>query len=543
MITEMNFLPFNEYYGTMGIHIFGAVIQFFSNVDVLLIPRYFVFYSFGVSTLIMYNLLKRIFKKRNFAYLGVFILTFSSLGFSYTMMQFWPTSLSMILCFFIFFFLYVRLQNFVVVDRPSKKKVLSNLFSTYIFLIMIFVSSLLSHSLTTIILILSFTFVWLIYFIKDYRRGIDFVLLSVFIIIFFTFYNFSLISGHFWFIGPFSLPWYIFVGAGIGGGILIWRLQNSILYTKGRFSNTIKGGEYGYYKTIEDKIIIPFVFILIFSSLVLYFISLLFILSLNLSTLFVGFEYLIFPSFGIWGLILYQKKTRGKALFVWGIFYALIILGLFFFIGSFLDYFGFLNRMIYLSAPMIIIGFLSYIYKLVKLKSFNSLKYCLIVLFIIGFSLFAEFNYQFNTNDDYQTEKRDVSVVQWYSDYSDEKNAILYEAGWNFLFMYYDYPFDDKDQSLGGMDICVFLKHMDYLLDPDNHFDENGTNLLQLLKQEYGTELYLLLNDIYLSSGGVNIFRRLSAEDYEKYYQMDYMNRICSSKSPTGEIKPLYWII
>ena len=542
MITEINYLPLNEYYGTVGFHIFGSVIQFFSSVDVLLIPRYFVLYSFTVSALVMYILLKRIFKNNNYANFGVFILTFSSLGFSYTMIQFWPTSIATIFGTFIFFFLYVRLQNFIDVDRPSIKKVFSNIIISYILLTMFFISALLTHSLTTVILLVSYLFVWFIYFLKDHIRGFDFILLVFFMSIFYIFYNFTLISGHFWLFSDFSIPWYIFVGVGIVGGILIWRLQNSILYTKGRFSHTIKGGEYKYYKTIEDKIIIPLIFILIFSSMAIYFISILYGFNLNLTTVFVGFEYLIFPAFGVWGLILYQKKTRGKSLFIWGILLALIILALLFFVGSHL-YFYFLNRVIYISAPIIVIGFISYIYKLNKLKSFNSFKYCFIVLFIIGFSILAEYNYQYTTLDDYQTEEREVSVVQWYSENANQKNAIISEFGWEFLFMYYEYPYNNKNETLRTNDIMFFLRFMDDMCDPDNHYDDNGENVLQSLKKQYGSELFLLLSDFYFSEIDANVFRRLSEEEVERYYQMDYMNKICSSKSPTGETQPLYWII
>ena len=84
---------------------------------------------------------------------------------------------------------------------------------------------------------------------------------------------------------------------------------------------------------------------------------------------------------------------------------------------------------------------------------------------------------------------------------------------------------------------------MDYLFNPDDHFDENGTNVLQALKEEYGTDLYLLIDNFYFSNEGWQVFKELTEEDYEEYYQMDYLNRICSSKYLNGENKPLYWVI
>ena len=76
-ITEVNYVPMNEYYGALGLHIFGAVFHFFSGLDLILLPKFYLFYTIPISSLIIYNLLRRIFKNKNLAIFGVFLL-FSS---------------------------------------------------------------------------------------------------------------------------------------------------------------------------------------------------------------------------------------------------------------------------------------------------------------------------------------------------------------------------------------------------------------------------------------------------------------------------------
>ncbi|MCK4287297.1 MAG: hypothetical protein KAX18_13895, partial [Candidatus Lokiarchaeota archaeon] len=170
-ITDINYLPVSDYFGTFGFHIFGAVIHFFSGLDIFLIPKFFVFYTFSISSLITYILLKRIFRKKNLAILGIFILNISSLGFLNMMYQFWPSSLALILGLTLFFLLYIRLQSFTQEKEPNYNKIFSNMFFSYLLFIVIFISCLLIHSLIAIILLASYLWVYLIYFVKSYRRG------------------------------------------------------------------------------------------------------------------------------------------------------------------------------------------------------------------------------------------------------------------------------------------------------------------------------------------------------------------------------------
>ncbi|MFW9873180.1 MAG: hypothetical protein ACFFG0_08775, partial [Candidatus Thorarchaeota archaeon] len=173
IITEENILPLKGYHGTMGFSIFGAVINFFSGVSHTLIPKYFVVYTFFLSAILFYSISIRIFKRKNLAIFSVFIIEFSSLGFSNMITHYWPSGSVLIKFLAIFLLLYIRLHKFVQLDRPTKSEIQSNMFLIYGLIIIIFVSSVLTHIITSIFFLLSLLWLYLIYFLKDYRRGID----------------------------------------------------------------------------------------------------------------------------------------------------------------------------------------------------------------------------------------------------------------------------------------------------------------------------------------------------------------------------------
>ncbi|MFW9989151.1 MAG: hypothetical protein ACFFC3_10880, partial [Candidatus Odinarchaeota archaeon] len=146
----MTFLPLNEYYGSLGFHIFSSILHFFSGVDIALIPSYFTFYTILLSALVFYNLLTKIFKNENLALFGVFILEAPFLGFNYMMYQFWPSSLVLIQGLFIFDLLYKRFLNLTKINRPTNEVLFKDLFLYYFLIIIVFISASLTHSLTTI---------------------------------------------------------------------------------------------------------------------------------------------------------------------------------------------------------------------------------------------------------------------------------------------------------------------------------------------------------------------------------------------------------
>jgi hypothetical protein len=82
----------------------------------------------------------------------------------------------------------------------------------------------------------------------------------------------------------------------------------------------------------------------------------------------------------------------------------------------------------------------------------------------------------------------------------------------------------------------------DTYLNPSLHI-QNGINVLTNLKKVFNTSIYLLVSKHYYNAFSSSIFSELSDEEVEEYYHLNYLNRIFSSKSYTGEDSPLYWVI
>lgn len=547
-IVKMNHLPLKEYYGSLGLGIFGAVIHFFCGVDFILIPKFFIFYTIPISALIFYNILMRIFNNQNLAFFGVFILEFSGLGFAYMMYQYWPAHLVLIQTLTIFFLLYVRLQKFMKIERPTKKEVFSDMIFFYSLITFIFISTILTHVLTSIILLLSFIWIFLIYFAKDYRRGFDFLLLCSLFVIFLLFLYFGLSSEHFYFfdaidISSFSLILLLAaIGIGIAGAILVWRLKNSIKFTTGRFTKTIKGEQYPYYKTIEDKVIIPLALGIITILAVLYYIGNLLVFKLPITTIFTGVEIMLFVIFAIWGITLFQKKPRGKPMMIWGIFLA------FFFLAVFVIDILTINRkywarIIFMAPPLIVIGFISYIYKLIKTKSIREKGTKFFIIFLIGFSLCTTYFHEYEIVPYVSLTKRQVGGAQWYSEHTSDKNVIITEFGLKYMFMYYDYPYNEKDENIDGKDTNYYEDTRDNdLFKPEEHVDD-GENKLQELKEEKGTDVVITLDDQYYYNKGYDTYQYVDKEEQEEYYELQYLNRIYNAKSRDGSENPIYWVI
>ena len=324
--------------------------------------------------------------------------------------------------------------------------------------------------------------------------------------------------------------------------LFIWKVQKSIIFTKGRYKLIITGKRSGKYKKIEEKIIIPLIFSITISFTFLFLIANLFWFNFHIVNIFYVAEILIISSFAVWGLVLYQKKPKGKPLFLWAIG-LLVLLG-----AGFIFNILFLSNMIwqrilYLIPPAIVIGFVSYIYKLIKIGSIRAIKLKMLILFIVCFSLFSTYFYESVAFEVFNLKRRDVSNIRWYSRYTSDRNVIISEFGWKHVFKYYDYPFDNKSEALLYNETDFFLKYDIDLFPPENHFDENGTNILQEIKDEYNTDVYITFDGIYIINKGFELFGQLTDEEEEIYYTLDYLNKICSSMTQNGEETPIFWVI
>jgi len=203
---------------------------------------------------------------------------------------------------------------------------------------------------------------------------------------------------------------------------------------------------------------------------------------------------------------------------------------------------GFWLRIIHLSSPSIIIGFISYIYKLVKIKAFEYKKFSIIVSIIIFFSLISAFSYDNTVFRHFSLERRELNSIYWYSEYTSNKGLVAIEFGWHYGIMYYDYPYDQNNESL-GLDSVAYIKYVNSsILKPEEHIS-NNKNILQQLKNQYNTDFYIFLTDYYLVYGGWTFYDSLNQTQIRQYYNLPYLNRICSSKSIDGLIEPIYWVI
>ena len=543
IITKFNFIPFENYHKTMGLNIFEAVITFFSGVDHALIPRYFVFYTFFLSSLIFYNISLRIFKNQHLAIFSVFILEFSSLGFSIMMIQYWPSGLSLIMCLMVFFLLYNRLQNFVQLEPPIKRIILKNIISTYILITLIFVGAILTHVITAAIFLFSFLWLYLIYFLKDQSRGIDFIFLLGLLLVFLLFIAMGIGSDHFRFFIPQNIPWYFLPSIGIAGivsgAFILWKILKTIDFTKGKFKSTIKGKKYN---KLEKKVVIPFIYII--STLLMISILILNIIWFDFKVINIlnTSEIVLFSALSFWGLIIFQKKPKGKILLIWGsALVILLLLGLIFniFAINVLVW----ERILYLLPPIIVIGFISYIYKLIKSGSIKNIRLKLFILGIITFSLFTTYFNESSSFEIFTMKKREVSTLQWYSNNTSNNNIVLAEFGWNYVINYYDYPFDNITKALLYNKSISIIARVEDLFPPDNHINESGVNKLREIKKKYDSEMYIIFEDDYIIDKGFELFGRLTPEQSEEYYNLVYLNKICSSKTEDNREIPLFWVI
>jgi len=240
--------------------------------------------------------------------------------------------------------------------------------------------------------------------------------------------------------------------------------------------------------------------------------------------------------------VIFQNKAKGKPLFLWLLSFVFIILA-----GLLSDVLrgslSFISRLFYLASPIIAIGFLSYVYKLIKTGKIKKLQIKLFFLFFVSFSATASYLELFSSIDFFSINNNELSAVQWYLQNSDDRNLLVLEFGWNPVFLYYDYPYEEKNSSLPMTTTQDFITFNNILIVPDNHFYENGTNILQELKEHRNMDVYILLTKNYLTTGEMEFFGELTEEQYESYYSLTYLNRIFSVKKENGESLPYYWVI
>ncbi len=511
-----------------------------------MLPKYFILYTLPLSSLIVYNLLLRIFKNKNLATFGVFLLAFSSLGFIYMNTQFWPSGIVLIQGLFIFFLIYLRLQYLINEKIPKKKEILSNLLFSYILSTLVFISSILTHSLIAMIFIFSYLWIYSIYFVNNYKRGFDFLLLVFFLCIFFIFYNLNISTGHFRVFIPVTiLPWYsFFIGIvvfTIFELIILKHYRRSLDFTKGRFKLIIFGKKNRIYRKIEEKYLIPVVLSSIIILCSLFAIGNLLIFKFDILSIFNTFDIIILCLMSFWGLLLYQYKPKGKPLFFWFLAQGIILL-LFFLFDVLIKVTGYYSRIFYIASIVITIGLVAYFYKSIKMNTIQNRNFKIFFLLLIIFTLIISFFQNSVTIENFSLKNQEVISVRWYSNYTYNRQVIISEFGWSPIFMFYDYPYETNYDKLPFREIHYFLLVENQFVHPSLHHSEGG-NILKELKLSYNTEVILILPKKYYLEFSWQFFDQLSEEEIEEYYTLDYLNRIFSAKGEDGEDTPYYWVI
>ena len=189
-----------------------------------------------------------------------------------------------------------------------------------------------------------------------------------------------------------------------------------------------------------------------------------------------------------------------------------------------------------------IIGFVSYLYKIIKLNSFQKRKFKLFLVFYVIFSIYTSYLFDSTSKDMFFLREQEVKSIQWYSKFTTKEEVIISKFGWYAIFIYFDYPFEDKNKDLELEGINYFLIIDDQYVHPSLHIS-NGINILKDLKSSYNTEVILILPKEYYLPFNWQFFDQLSDEELEAYYHLDYLNRIFSAKGENGEETPYYWVI
>jgi hypothetical protein len=365
--------------------------------------------------------------------------------------------------------------------------------------------------------------------------------------IFLLFYSLNISTGHFnVFSRLSSFPiQYIVLGLIAGASAIVLYILYARMDTKfttGRYKLIIFGKMKRFYKVIEDRFIIPILITLVILFTITFLITNSIWLNINLLFIFVGIELVLYIVIALWGFVVFRYKPRGRAIWLWTMALAyLIFAGIIF--DAFTDTLHFYTRILYISSVVIVIGFISYFQKLKKLGGRKETKSIILMISIVFFSLITSFANLSVTMEIYSLKNREVSTIQWYSNYTSEINTIISEVGWEHVFVYYNYPFDNQSYDLSFKEIHNFIYANDDLMHPINHVLSNGSNILTEMKKDSEMDTYLLLSDFYLISSGSSIYGELTPEEIELYYNLNYLNRIFSAKSENGEDLPIYWVI
>ncbi len=233
---------------------------------------------------------------------------------------------------------------------------------------------------------------------------------------------------------------------------LVRFFKKSLTFTDNSYKRLIFGEKTRFYTIFEKKIFIPLCIGIALISSLFYIMANFLFFNLDPTSMLVAFEITLYICVAVWGIFVFRHKPRGSILWLWTlILVALSVGGLLF--DAFSSEIPLASRLLYMSSLALGIGFISHIYKLIKIGHISKIKNRLFLSFLIIISLYSSlFNVALGI-DFMSLDKQDVTGVQWYEQYSSNGSVIITEFGWNWALIYYGYPFESSQGSGSLTDI------------------------------------------------------------------------------------------
>jgi hypothetical protein len=179
------------------------------------------------------------------------------------------------------------------------------------------------------------------------------------------------------------------------------------------------------------------------------------------------------------------------------------------------------------------IGFLSYLYKLIKTEQIKIKVVKILIISFIVFSLISTFIEEEPYFKSFSIEKHELNNLIIYSKFTNSSNVLILEFGWEYPIIYYEYPYGEKE--VYPFDLFDYIFVEEKFIDPDLHFLH-----LEELEDTHNAEVYILLTDYYTSLSGWENFGSVSKDKILRYFNLSYLSRICSTKTIDGMDKPIY---
>jgi hypothetical protein len=507
-------LPFADYYGLLGFHVFAAAFALLGEYNALFVAQWFCIYLVINGTMAFFLLVYRLFDNPQWGILGAILGLATPLGFLYGTNEFWPNALALPFALYCMYFLFDA--NLRTNFSQAEKK-------WYIFLgILLPIVLCMIHNVIFVTFWGAAVFFQLM-FRKSKRIQIASLIclgigMAYFLLYNYLFYNSILISN------PqilFSLPWwmYIFVPPAIYIGYKV--LKKMVDVPPGSFEDLLhnKATDAGVIQFLEKKHKYFILFLCVGVPIAIEAIltsgfngtSLDFVVG-TIDMLFI----IAFIEIAVLGLLIIRRKENwGRAIFYWGIFFTLG-----FAVYSLYDYFyshqDLINRMLMFSTPALLVLAAVYFYRVINSVPSHGERANKYILLIVVASLV------FNMIGD--------SQVQGVTTYDATSASYLGSATVpNSVFVaafLWDYPINFYSANETNTNY-----NYSYYLFPQNETTQQ--NFFSTLKAENTGAVFAVLDSSYLVRGiaslGLPPFGLMTQNEVNQYQNLTYFDHIYSS--------------